>query len=103
MKYRLLDIVVCPHCKRRLTCNPLLETEAEILEGTLACDCGRWYPIISGIPRLLPDSLKADCLLDNTNFLEKYRDKIPQVIGSTIVKDVSMNLKRRTSDSFSFE
>lgn len=103
MKYRLLDIVVCPHCQERLTCTAFSEIATEVLEGILVCDCGRWYPIIGGIPRVLPDSLKADYLLDNNDFLEKHRDKIPQIIGATIIRDASVNLKRRTSDSFGFE
>ena len=103
MKYRLLDIVVCPQCKRLLTCTAFSEIGTEVLEGILTCDCGKWYPIIGGIPRLLPDSLRADYLLDNNDFLEKYRDKIHQIIGSTNIKDASINLKRRTSDSFGFE
>ena len=102
MKYRLLDIVVCPHCQGQLTCTAFSETGTEVLEGILVCDCGRWYPIIDGIPRLLPDSLKADYLLDN-NFWEKHRSKIPKIIGLTDGKDASINLKRRTSDSFGFE
>jgi len=103
MKYRLLDIVACPHCQGRLTCTAFLETGAEVWEGILACDCGRWYPIIDGIPRLLPDSLKADYLLDNNDFLEKYKDEIPEIIGLSKGKDISIGLKRRTSDSFGFE
>ena len=103
MKYRLLDIVVCPHCQGRLTCTAFLETGAEVWEGILACDCGRWYLIISGIPRLLPDSLKADYLLDNNDFLKKYKDEIPEIIGLSKGKDISIGLKRRTSDSFGFE
>lgn len=103
MKYRLLDIVACPHCQGRLTCTPFLETGVEVLEGILTCDCGRWYPIIGGIPRLLPDLLMADFLSNNNDFLEKYRDKIPQIIEITNSKDASINLKRRTSDSFGFE
>ena len=103
MKYRLLDIVVCPHCQGQLACTSFLKTGAEVLEGILTCDCGRWYPVIDGIPRLLPDSLMAGFLSNNSNFLEKYRDKIPQIIGATNIKDASINLKRRTSDSFGFE
>jgi len=103
MKYRLLDIVLCPHCQGQLACTSFLKTGAEVLEGILTCDCGRWYPIIGGVPRLLPDSLMADFLSNNSDFLEKYRDKIPQIIGATNIRDASINLKRRTSDSFGFE
>lgn len=62
----------------RLTCMAFSETELEISEGILTCGCGRWYPIIGGIPRLLPDSLMADFLLANTGFLQKYKHSIPE-------------------------
>ena len=32
----------------------------EIIKGTLQCVCGREYPIIRGIPRFLPEAMKAD-------------------------------------------
>lgn len=103
MKYGLLDIVVCPHCQGRLTCTAFSEIATEVLEGILICDCGRWYPIIGGIPRLLPDSLMADFLLGNAGFLQKYKGDIPKSLALSNSRDESINLKRRTSSSFGFE
>ncbi len=31
----------------------------QIVEGILVCrECGRWYPIVGGIPRVMPDELR---------------------------------------------
>ena len=103
MKYRLLDIVVCPHCKGRLTCTAFLQIGTEVLEGILTCHCERWYPIIGGVPRLLPDSLMADFLLDNIGFLEKHGGDVPESLALSNGEDKSTKLKRRTSSSFGFE
>ncbi|MEM4417142.1 MAG: Trm112 family protein, partial [Nitrososphaerota archaeon] len=47
----------------------------EIVEGILKCgNCGRWYPIASEIPRMLPDDLR-DKRLDNV-FMNKWRERI---------------------------
>lgn len=45
----LLEILACPMCKQRVR-----------LEGKeLVCtSCGRRYPIVNGIPRMLPDELR---------------------------------------------
>ena len=62
MKERLLQYVVCPECKGDLSImSDARYTGDEITEGHLACGaCGRHYPIIRGIPRLLPSSIAAD-------------------------------------------
>ncbi len=64
-KVEEVSVDVCQTCVRK-----------EILTGVLICPkCGRWYPIIDGIPYMLPDEYrikKAD-----KAFLEKYFDKIP--------------------------
>ncbi|MBI2886619.1 MAG: methyltransferase domain-containing protein [Chloroflexi bacterium] len=60
MKRRLLDYLACPACHAGF--RLVAETpEPEVLTGELACQgCGRTYPILRGIPRLLPDSIAAD-------------------------------------------
>lgn len=117
MKYRLLDLLACPICKRfplelyvleekvydrkveidripyceeycgllrryvkELESPPCTECfKKEVVTGVLYCTkCGRWYPIIDEIPRMLPDDLrdvKADL-----DFLEKFKDKLPEKI-----------------------
>jgi uncharacterized protein YbaR (Trm112 family)/2-polyprenyl-3-methyl-5-hydroxy-6-metoxy-1,4-benzoquinol methylase len=52
----------------------------EIVEGRLLCSCGKTYPIIGGVPRLLPDVLLAQCLHRyHADFMDKYADKFLQI------------------------
>ena len=59
MRTRLLALLACPECRyERLLLDALGQQDEEIVEGTLTCNsCGRHFPIIGGVPRLLPDAL----------------------------------------------
>jgi len=54
MKESLLETLVCPSCKGDLIIHTCKNT-TEIEEGTLHCVCGRYYPIVSSIPRFVED------------------------------------------------
>lgn len=75
MKSRLLDYIVCPMCEGQLT----LSTDGspggdEILSGTLSCaGCETIYPIIRGIPRLLPPELSPDKRVTASRFGWQWR------------------------------
>jgi uncharacterized protein YbaR (Trm112 family) len=50
-----------------------------IKEGVLSCpQCGRWYPIMETIPRMLPDELRSK--KEDILFLERYSGKLPRNI-----------------------
>ncbi|QKQ99979.1 Trm112 family protein [Metallosphaera tengchongensis] len=68
MEVKKLENPPCQECIKK-----------EVVEGILLCPaCGRWYPIIDEIPRMLPDKLrKRD---DDLKFLEKYKMKIPEKV-----------------------
>lgn len=54
MKKSLLRYVVCPSCKGSLSLKDAVRRDSEIVGGMLACSaCGREYPIVRGVPRLL--------------------------------------------------
>lgn len=61
MKRRLLDWLACPDCAGTLS---LAETEKEgeeIREGELTClGCSARYPVVRGIPRMLPTGVSAE-------------------------------------------
>ena len=60
MKKKLLDILVCPVCKGELKLTVDNEKGDEILTGSLYCGkCRVIYPIVDGIPHLLPPEKKA--------------------------------------------
>jgi uncharacterized protein len=55
MKKELMDILVCPVCKGKLTLTVTQENEKEIVTGSLYCGkCDVTYPIEETIPNLLP-------------------------------------------------
>ncbi|NPA04942.1 MAG: Trm112 family protein [Crenarchaeota archaeon] len=51
----------------------------EVVTGVIYCpNCGRWYPIIDEIPRMLPDNLRKKN--EDLKFLKKYAEKLPEKI-----------------------
>ena len=79
MKLRMLDLLICPECRSGgALCPPrklklevysefkadlIQENKAEVETGVLTClVCERQYPIINGIPRMLPDNLISNLL-----------------------------------------
>ena len=60
MKKDLLNILVCPVCKGKLTLTVEKESEKEIVSGNLHCGkCAVDYPIVETIPNLLPPEKNA--------------------------------------------
>ena len=60
MKKALMDILVCPVCKGKLTLTVDKEDEKEIVTGSLYCShCDVRYPIEDTIPNLLPQEKPA--------------------------------------------
>jgi uncharacterized protein YbaR (Trm112 family) len=55
MKPDLLEILVCPLCKKELKLEAGKKNDSEITDGSLFCrNCNTTYPIIDTIPNLLP-------------------------------------------------
>lgn len=57
MKNKLLNWIVCPSCKGKL--EVILQEEndkREIKEGSLYCQCGKYYPIKDYIPRFIENN-----------------------------------------------
>ncbi|MCX6003628.1 MAG: methytransferase partner Trm112 [Chloroflexi bacterium] len=60
MKKDLMNILVCPVCKGKLTLTIEKEAEKEIVSGSLYCGkCAVNYPIEDTIPNLLPPEKKG--------------------------------------------
>ena len=59
MRRDLMDILACPVCKGKLDLRVEEENEREIVKGSLYCGkCDEVYPIVDGIPNLLPPSMR---------------------------------------------
>ena len=59
MRTSLLEKLCCPFDKSDLTLKVYREEGSEIKEGMLTCaSCGRYYPIIMGLPIMSPDEYR---------------------------------------------
>ena len=87
MRERFLDFLRCPDCKQTLEIIVFDSSEEEISEGILHCENQHYFPIVRGIPRMLPSSLS-----DNWAEIEP---KIPHPIPVPI-EILQANLKKKT-------
>ena len=62
MKIKLLSYIMCPRCSVSFDMQAdKVDTGGEILKGSLRCGtCQACYPIIDGIPRILPGQTSAE-------------------------------------------
>jgi len=102
---RLLTFLRCPNCSgvlRVVTLAPASpDTEEEISEALLHCEAGHWFPVVGGIPRMLPDALRQhwaaiDALLQAPQFAP-LRSQVEAAGGGSWTYD------RRTQENFSLE
>jgi SAM-dependent methyltransferase len=111
MKKRLLQLVVCPLCQGTLTCESFEETEkGEVESGVVACQCGASYPLIGGIPRLLPPELQSMLWEMHPEFFRAYRTRLPEELLPDEEKqtlqsneDHAIKAQRETARSFGYE
>jgi SAM-dependent methyltransferase len=110
MKKGLLQLVVCPLCHGALRCQSFAEHE-EIESGLITCDaCGASYPLIGGIPRLLPPALFSMLWEMHPDFFRAYRERLPDELRPREEKqsqngsvDRSLQAQRETARSFGYE
>lgn len=76
----MLDILACPVDKKYpLELLEIVSDGQEVQDGALYCPpCGRFYPIIDGIPMLFPDHLRDRT--KDLDFLAQRRGKLPDKI-----------------------
>jgi len=103
MRERLLELVICPECKQELHIEIFsADVDGTINEGVLACiACARRYPVINGIPRLLPDSLIGNVVRYHASFFDKYKLGLPYSPNPS--NDEDLKLQERTLKSFGFQ
>jgi len=80
MNKTMMDILACPIDKNHpLELFEINEKDNVISEGALFCEkCSRFYPIIEGIPIMLPDELRNK--KQEVDFLKNYKDVLPKKI-----------------------
>lgn len=79
MKQKLLTLIVCPLCAADLSLETFeLTTASEIQSGFLRCvSCATSYPVIGGIPRLLPPALQSMLWEMHPEFFRAHHARLP--------------------------
>ncbi|MBA2734790.1 MAG: methyltransferase domain-containing protein [Acidobacteria bacterium] len=111
MKKSFLQVVVCPLCRGTLRCESFQETEGgEIESGLITCGCGASYPLIGGIPRLLPPALQSMLWEMHPEFFRAYGARLPAELLPDEEKhadksdsDGATKAQRDTARSFGYE
>lgn len=99
MKKSILSILCCPSCGRGLSLSVLKKEGKETVDGILSCcKCKKRYPVIAGIPRMLPSSMINSALM--SGFRKRYGNIIAEKRTEISGAD---KLKERTSKSFGFQ
>jgi uncharacterized protein YbaR (Trm112 family) len=105
MKYKLLETIVCPDCKKALECI-VFDEKDEVIDGFLSCNnCGKTYPIVNSIPRMVENRLLRETE-SFKHFIEKYRNRLPVEYNyGKSDKLVSQKTKKeiKTMKAFGFE
>lgn len=102
MKPGLLEYLECPETGQDLVLEVFNGDDNEIHEGLLRTKDRKFaYPIINGVPRLLPISLQGELRGYHKEFFRKYNNKFPIVRiseDSRMLKD-----SKRTFRSYSYQ
>ena len=99
MKTRLLEWMQCPKCRSPFTVEPFEGTlETDVREGLLRCACSNVFPIVRGIPRVLPDAFELQ-----PEFVARYRDRLPAALPMLDTEGPNADAIRRTRESFGYQ
>lgn len=98
MYRRLLDFLRCPKCQATLTLEAFREDDTEfgpeVKTGLLHCANGDWFPVVGGIPRMLPDALG-----DHWSTVEAHMGEDV----SPVVRSLRDDMARRPSDTAEYD
>jgi uncharacterized protein YbaR (Trm112 family)/SAM-dependent methyltransferase len=101
MKNELFEILCCPKCREDLELRSFEREDDDVVEGLLVCNaCGLLYPIVEGIPHMLPNALP-----ESPEFVRKYRAEIDEAGSLPDPREVRRfeRLHRRTAGAFGYE
>ena len=107
MKLRFLELACCPECCGELSLDWRAPESGEIESGAVTCaGCSRQYPIVNGIPRLLPDALARQTLEYHGEFFAQYRDRMRAFLSRANADAADTDwwqAERRTIRSYSYQ
>jgi SAM-dependent methyltransferase/uncharacterized protein YbaR (Trm112 family) len=94
MKLRILDFLRCPDCKEYLRAERFDGSGDEIETGVLHCKGGHLFPVVGGIPRMLPSSFE-----DNWREIsEKIPRPAPPTLGA-LIEERKLNVTSKAYDT----
>lgn len=100
MTPRLLELLGCPYDRQALVLD-----EGDLEEGGLRCPaCGRGYPVIAGIPRMMPDEFMGELRRDHAAFFARraaWWDARPNAAPPAPSPEAEVG--RRTMRSFGYQ
>lgn len=110
LKSWAIPYLVCPQCKSTLQIETFeKDPQGCVCTGAMVCTgkgCGCWYPIVRGIPRLLPEALRLDL---TSEFVNTYREQLAglecRLAESEPPKTngVPVEVKQKNIEKFGFE
>lgn len=110
MYTRLLNFLCCPQCNGNLEVFPLTanapaaaDSDEEISEGLLYCERGHWFPVVRGIPRMLPDALAEHWETIKPLLPHPLPPVLHPVMENARVFTGGVNYDRQTRENFSHE
>ena len=109
MRPASLEWLRCPECdgEGELDLEPLDGSTADdVEEGTLRCrTCTRVFPIINGIPRMLPDALAHVVLRYHAKFFARHAGAMGPYVqrAASRVENRWWRAERRTVNSYSYQ
>jgi SAM-dependent methyltransferase len=91
---------MCPWCRGPLTLQAFDGSApgADVHEGLLSCACGRRFPIVNGIPRILDDAFALV-----PDFVQRHRDRLPPMTNVREMRTSEADAIRRTRESFGYQ
>jgi uncharacterized protein YbaR (Trm112 family)/SAM-dependent methyltransferase len=107
MYLRLLDFLRCPSCQSRLKSvalesQPVADDE-EITGGLLRCvRCEHWFPVVRGIPRMLPDALQEHWATIQTLIPQPAPESLRRLI-ECVNSSWPVSYDQQTRENFSYE
>jgi SAM-dependent methyltransferase len=100
MKRTLQNLLVCTSCHSALELEILRADADEVMDGFLRCGCGLEYPVIEGVPRMLPADLLPALKDDYPEFFSSYARGTRPIDSAPTAATA---IRRRTQEAFGYE
>jgi SAM-dependent methyltransferase/uncharacterized protein YbaR (Trm112 family) len=105
MNAQLLDLLKCPECGTfDLELDVFDASRDEIENALIGCpSCGSTFPVILGVPRMLPCDLGASLPGSYPDWYGRYGERTSASDTSTIESSSRRDLERATMESFGYQ